>query len=247
MQVKNQSLLTIVIPCYNEAQRLQGDKFTDYLQHNEDIFFLFVNDGSKDATLQVLQDLSAQNSRIYYLDLPINGGKAEAVRQGILYAKEKLDSQYVGFLDADLATPLSEIDNFRTHIKEGEFDIVMGLRLLRLGAKVQRKRSRHLMGRIFATLSSLILQLPVYDTQCGAKLFHTSIIDDLFSEHFITSWLFDIELLFRYRNTYGIERAKTKIYELPLLQWNDIAGSKLKFKDFFKAPYELCKIKFKYK
>lgn len=247
MQVKNQSLLTIVIPCYNEAQRLQGDKFTDYLQHNEDIFFLFVNDGSKDATLQVLQDLSAQNSRIYYLDLPINGGKAEAVRQGILYAKEKLDSQYVGFLDADLATPLSEIDNFRTHIKEGEFDIVMGLRLLRLGAKVQRKRSRHLMGRIFATLSSLILQLPVYDTQCGAKLFHTSIIDALFSERFITSWLFDIELLFRYRNTYGIERAKTKIYELPLLQWNDIAGSKLKFKDFFKAPYELCKIKFKYK
>ena len=73
----------IVIPCYNEANRLNKDAFLSFVLNNEDIEFLFVNDGSTDDTLSMLQTFSTENNKIHYLDLAKNGGKAEAVRQGI--------------------------------------------------------------------------------------------------------------------------------------------------------------------
>ena len=127
------------------------------------------------------------------------------------------------------------------------FDIVMGLRLMRLGAKVKRKTMRHYLGRCFATAASMMLKLPVYDTQCGAKLFRSDVVKAIFDEQFITRWLFDVELLARYKQHYGIEQATQKIYEFPLFQWQDIDGSQLKSRDFFKAPMELMKIRSKYK
>lgn len=236
----------VVVPCYNEAKRLREDDFLHYVEQNEDVAFLFANDGSRDNTLEVLQSLTARHERLLLFDIQPNGGKAEAVRRGMLYAVEHYDAQYVAFWDADLATPLNEIEPMVAWADKG-YDVVMGLRLMRLGAKVRRKPLRHYLGRCFATVASMMLDLPVYDTQCGAKLFRREVVETIFQEQFITRWLFDVELLARYKQRYGTENAKEKIYEFPLFQWQDVDGSQLKSRDFFKAPVELMKIRRKYK
>lgn len=236
----------VVVPCYNEAKRLREDDFLHYVEQNEDVAFLFANDGSRDNTLDVLQSLTARHERLLLFDIQPNGGKAEAVRRGMLYAVEHYDAQYVAFWDADLATPLNEIEPMVAWADKG-YDVVMGLRLMRLGAKVRRKPLRHYLGRCFATVASMMLDLPVYDTQCGAKLFRREVVETIFQEQFITRWLFDVELLARYKQRYGTENAKEKIYEFPLFQWQDVDGSQLKSRDFFKAPVELMKIRRKYK
>lgn len=237
----------IVIPCYNESKRLKKDAFLDFLNTHRDIDFLFVNDGSKDNTLQVLEEFAKQNEHIGFLDVQPNGGKAEAVRRGMLYAAETYNADLIGFWDADLATPLYEIDNFIQNMNRADFDIVTGLRLMRLGSGVNRKKSRHLLGRCFATVVSFMLNLPVYDTQCGSKLYKSKVVKELFSEPFVTKWLFDVELLSRYKKEHGTDETCKNIYEYPLLEWVDVGGSQLKPKDFFKAPLELVKIYRKYK
>lgn len=231
----------IVIPCYNESQRLPQSEFLRFADEHTDVEFLFANDGSRDNTMEVLQTLCGQHPRLHCLDLQPNRGKADAVRHAMLQGVAEFKPQYIGFWDADLATPLFEIPAFVDWIERG-YDIVTGLRLMRLGAKVRRKNSRHYMGRVFATCASKVLQLPVYDTQCGAKLYRAELVGTLFAEPFITRWLFDVELLARYNKAYGRSRAQERIYEYPLFQWIDVAGSRLKGSDFLKAPRELFHI-----
>ncbi len=235
----------VVVPCYNESKRLRQDDFLHYVEQN-DVAFLFANDGSRDNTLEVLQELTAKHERLLMLDIQPNGGKAEAVRKGMLYAAEQYKPDYIAFWDADLATPLEEIEPMVKWADKG-YDAVMGLRLMRLGAKVKRKTMRHYLGRCFATVASMMLKLPVYDTQCGSKLFRREVVEAIFQEQFITRWLFDVELLARYKQRYGVEQAIQKIYEYPLFQWEDVDGSQLKSRDFFKAPLELMKIRKRYK
>ena len=240
-------LTTIVIPCYNEENRLNQEAFTNYVEMHPEIHFLFVNDGSTDNTLSLLKRLAEQHDQLHYLDLEVNGGKAEAVRQGMLHAANNFNCDYVGFWDADLATPLEEIEHFISQMQRKDFDIVTGLRLMRLGASIKRKSMRHYLGRCFATTASIVLKLPVYDTQCGSKLYKSHIVSTLFNQTFITRWLFDVELLARYNKAFGREQAIQRIYEYPLLYWEDVDGSRVKVKDFFKAPYELWKIKRNYR
>ncbi len=236
----------VVVPCYNESKRLHQEEFLHYVERQEGVEFLFVNDGSKDNTLEVLQSFTAKHERLHMLDLQPNGGKAEAVRKGMLYAAKEFNPDYIAFWDADLATPLNELQDMVQWADKG-FDVVMGLRLMRLGAKVRRKTMRHYLGRCFATTASVMLKLPVYDTQCGSKLFRKEVVEAIFPEQFITRWLFDVELLARYKKQYGKESAIEKIYEYPLYKWEDVDGSQLKSRDFFKAPLELLKIRRKYR
>ena len=236
----------VVVPCYNESKRLRQEAFLEYVERHDDVAFLFANDGSRDNTLEVLQALTARHERLLLLDIQPNGGKAEAVRKGMLHAAKQYGPEYVAFWDADLATPLDEIEPMVQWAERG-YDAVMGLRLMRLGAKVRRKPMRHYLGRCFATVASLMLDLPVYDTQCGAKLFRREVVETIFTEPFVTRWLFDVELLARYKKLHGAVRATEKIYEFPLYQWQDVDGSQLKSRDFFKAPVELVKIKRRYR
>jgi glycosyltransferase involved in cell wall biosynthesis len=242
--VKNREL-SIIIPCYNEDKRLQINIFKQFAKENPQYHVLFVNDGSNDNTLQILQN--AAGSNISVLDLKINGGKAEAVRQGMLYALKEIPSKYLAFWDADLATPLKEVNNLIEIAEKNNFDIVTGLRLMRLGANVKRSTKRHLFGRVFATVvSQIILKIPVYDTQCGAKVFHSKLIPVLFDKKFISRWFFDVEIFARYINIFGAVAATQKIYEYPLHTWKEVGSTRLKFKDFISVPKELFKIKLKY-
>ena len=232
---------TIIIPCYNEAERLPVNDFKDFAAGNSDISFLFVNDSSTDDTAVMLEELERSNEQISVLTLPANSGKGEAVRQGILEAV-KHEAEYVGFLDADLATPLEELHNFIRLLRQNDFELVIGLRLARLGANVNRKLSRHYIGRVFATVVSNLLRVEVYDTQCGAKLFERQLAEKVFQKPFKSRWLFDIEIFKRIIELYGRKKSTQVIYEYPLRTWIDIKGSKLKLSDFIKAPFELVKV-----
>jgi glycosyltransferase involved in cell wall biosynthesis len=244
--MNSQPLVCICIPCYNEAKRLPISHFKALAAQRPDCSFLFVNDGSKDNTLALLNELAAGASNLSVLNLKQNVGKAEAVRQGMLHAYATFHPDYIGFWDADLATPREEISKFVAVIHENSFDAVTGLRLMRLGARVKRSSMRHYLGRIFATVAAHILGVHVYDTQCGAKLYRATLVTELFSEKFITRWFFDVEILARYIKLFGVALAEQKIYEYPVYQWEDVGSSRLKLKDFITVPLELLKIKRKY-
>jgi dolichyl-phosphate beta-glucosyltransferase len=241
----------IVIPCYNEEKRLDCASFLGFKYSLHTIKFLFVNDGSTDNTLQLLESLRmAIADKFSVLSLVQNQGKAEAVRQGIMAALD-FKPDYVGFWDADLATPLDTIPEFIDFAESRpELSMVFGARVKLLGRTIQRRSSRHYLGRVFATAASAVLGMGVYDTQCGAKLFRVSpLVSDLFEQRFQSRWIFDVEILARFINMTrdrGMPSADRLIYEFPLSQWKDIAGSKVRFYDFIRATWELCLIHRKY-
>ncbi len=242
--------LLCVVPCYNEAARLPRQEFLSFDGGPHRVEFLMVNDGSRDNTLEVLKEMqAASGGRISVLDQPVNGGKAEAVRCGILAALEQ-QPDYVAYWDADLATPLWEIPRFIEVLEEKpQVELVMGSRVKLLGRKVERKLARHLLGRVFATVVSMSLRLAVYDTQCGAKMFRVNeFTRSLFEQPFLSRWVFDVEIIARmpahFRRT-AVSPADA-MYELPLRQWVDVDGSKVKATDFLTAALDVLRIRRRY-
>lgn len=221
----------VVVPCYNEARRLNARAFSQFRVTGHWVEFLFVNDGSSDGTLDMLQQLrctSPDTIRVH--DQQPNKGKAEAVRAGLVEALAT-DAEFVGFWDADLATPLSALPRFLEVLEDrGGVDVVLGSRVKLLGRTIERNPWRHYLGRVFATLVSELLRMPVYDTQCGAKMFRaTDELRSALSTPFHTAWLFDVEIIARLiaANPGGTAAIAQKLYELPLDEWRDVPGSKL--------------------
>lgn len=242
-------ICTVVVPCYNEAARLPRDQFVRFLgcEKSSHIHFLFVNDGSSDRTLAVLEELCAAfPGRAGVLDQQPNRGKAEAVRRGMLQVINAGESKFTGFWDADLATPLDQIgDLLQLMLDHAEFSMVFGARVRLLGRQIARRPARHYLGRVFATVVSRLLRMPIYDTQCGAKLFRiTPALSQVLAEPFQSRWIFDVELLARFLalehgNTQVLEK---QIYEYPLPVWTDVEGSKITSFDFLRAFVELLAI-----
>jgi glycosyltransferase involved in cell wall biosynthesis len=238
---------TIVIPCYNEEKRLPLDRFKKFIEEHSDCSLLFVNDGSKDNTLAVLNDFAKENNTVNVLDLLQNSGKAEAVRQGILHAMNT-NPDFVAFYDADMATPPEDLYAMVELINKKTYYAVIGSRILRLGGNIDRTFMRGIASRVFANVASRTLQhLRIYDTQCGAKIFRTSVAQIIFKEPFITNWIFDVELLARMIQKYGVAEMYTKVYEYPLSAWHDVYGSKIKKTDFIRQIFDMYKIKKHYK
>jgi dolichyl-phosphate beta-glucosyltransferase len=251
MAAKAKSTCLIVVPCYNEGARLQCSCFVDFLRHAEGVDILFVNDGSRDNTLDLLQAMrEGREDRIRVLDNKENRGKAEAVRVGMLKAIEYGYSTYVGFWDADLATPLQVIPDFVALMDRSTgLQMVFGSRVRLLGRDVARRASRHYLGRVFASLASVTLRLPIYDTQCGAKLFRvTPELASILRGPFLSRWVFDVEILARYVAFYhgSVLYLQDSIYDFPLPRWHDVAGSKVRVGDFVAAAIDLYRIHHKY-
>lgn len=234
------SSICIVIPCYNEATRFDKNAFEDFY-HRSDVFFYFVNDGSTDDTWSLLEQIAKDKDRILLINRSINAGKAEAVRIGMLQAELAQRFDYIGFWDADFATPLGELLAFQKALRP-DLKIITGSRIKRLGAVIKRSAFRHYFGRIFATVVTKLFQLPIYDTQCGAKLFHHSVVSPLFKEAFHSKWMFDLELFIRFKSIYGKHELQTNCYEYPLERWIDGGGTKMKRIDFLNVPFRIVSL-----
>jgi dolichyl-phosphate beta-glucosyltransferase len=234
----------IVIPCYNEEARLPQEEFLRFARHHQDLRFLFVNDGSSDGTLEVLGALAARDPDAFeVMSLTRNRGKAEAVRHGVL-AANRSGAEFVGYWDADLATPLGEILRFRRCLQRRSWvSMVTGCRIALAGRGVRRSRARHYAGRVVATLATLAVGMPYYDTQCGAKLLRAGDwVEAAFGDPFVTRWVFDVELIARIRR---LGRAEG-LYELPVLAWKDVPGSKVSAIDGIRAFKDLARIRWHY-
>jgi dolichyl-phosphate beta-glucosyltransferase len=237
----------VIVPCYNEARRIDTEHFCHWIATSRDTHVVFVDDGSRDNTLEVLGSLRDRyRDRISVLPCRPNRGKAEAVRAGILYALDRFQPAVVGYWDADLATPLEAIDRFLGVLaSRPDIEMIFGSRVKLLGRHVERRPIRHYLGRVFATAVSTVLHLAIYDTQCGAKLFRVSRpTREIFSKPFLSKWVFDVEIIARYLNTYAEDRKQLErmIYEYPLEKWVDIAGSKVRPADFFAAFWDVFRI-----
>lgn len=237
-----------VVPCYNEEIRIQGAKYSQSLIKNLQVKILFVNDGSSDNTLAVLEELKAEfNNRIEILDLEKNVGKAEAVRTGMQYILNKnVDVKYIGYLDADLATSIEEglrLSEILSSNKQLKF--AFGSRVLIVGSRIDRKVHRHLIGRVIGTFISNILNLAVYDTQCGAKVFTVDLAKYVFKDLFISKWLFDVEIFARMLTSNSVY-GEVDMIEVPLKEWIDYDGSKVQMTYAPKMFFDLIRIRSKY-
>lgn len=227
----------LVIPSYNESERLPAyvDDFLNqvfYLKKNN-IFLhiLIVDDGSKSSdwikTESSLEELFKKNSsdsttlKIEWLRREKNHGKGYSLKQGFLQLRNaQLD--ILGFADADGAVNAIDTIQLAEKLKDTHVDIVIGSRWKALGYKIVRSFKRHLSGRIFVTLLNHFFNIPVYDSQCGAKFFKISYFKhpDLFEICDNDNWFLDTQLLI------VAYRAGYTVHEIPV-NWIDQIGSKV--------------------
>lgn len=220
-------MLTIVIPSFNEEERLP--KFLKQLI-NQDIIkkasmIIVVDDGSLEESAEIIaclcEDIKHQDVDIEFCRRSINGGKGAAILTGI----ERSKTPYVGFVDADGAVDSESIAKvvqmlINSNAQSQQIDGIIGSRIKMLGKEVKRSAVRHYIGRIFATYISLLLNIPVYDSQCGCKFFKTDIIKPILPHIADKRWLFDTQMLILlYHLGYNI-------IEYPV-DWRDIRGSKI--------------------
>lgn len=235
----------LVVPCYNEADRFDEGEFLSLLDDAPTLGLTLVNDGSKDATEARLRVFAQRRpDRVEVVSLPHNRGKGEAVRVGLIEALRG-PAQVVGYIDADLSTPRREILRLVETISDGSAAVVTGCRLSRLGSRIERSHRRHYLGRIFATLASRLLQVNVYDTQCGAKLFRrTPALEVALEEPFLSQWAFDVELLGRLLvGTAAVPGLREERFvEVPLTSWKDVPGSKMRVRHMVRALNDLAVI-----
>lgn len=244
---RKKATICLVIPCFNEAKRLQTKAFEDAIV-KQNLHFLFVNDGSSDHTLEVLQAFASQYpNQVRIVDSTPNLGKGNAVRKGMLDSLLWKPFDYTGYWDADLSAPLSEVKIIVEPMLAAGYQFAFGSRLLRIGGNIKRNGFRHYVSRISATFAAETLGLPVYDTQCGAKIFSHQIVEGLFKMPFISSWLFDVELFFRAKQLWNKAEFYKHTIEIPITKWTEVGGSRLRFNNLIKVPLELFKIRNFYK
>jgi dolichyl-phosphate beta-glucosyltransferase len=235
-------MIVLIVPCYNEEKRLDLAAFEEGSQG--EIQILFVDDGSKDKTVEKIQNFIKNKAHMHVHQCPKNGGKAAAVREGMLHVLQNpvfAQATWVGFWDADLATPLWEVPNMIQYadLYSHQVDSIWGSRVYRLGSRILRSAKRHYLGRLFATVISVLLKVESYDTQCGAKLFRMDTVGTAFGEKFISNWIFDVEIMLRLKGK--------NIIEYPVRQWEDIPGSKVKvYKEMLRVFADILKIRKKY-
>lgn len=235
----------IVIPCFNEEKRINVNQYMDSLGDFSSKVF-FVDDGSKDKTFSVLKKLEKMApDRFIAIKSSENQGKAEAVRLGIRTALDK-KFKHIGFFDADLAVKLFEAENF-LHIFKHVPDVnsVIGVRLPLTGHKIDRTKGKYFAQNIISHMANLLFSPHVSDTQCGAKMFTADVLQPTTKKPFISRWLFDMELLKRISELPQSQN-KNWLFELPVISWTEMGGSKRKFSDYSLSLKDFYKMIVKY-
>ncbi len=234
--VDEQPYLSIVIPVYNEAKRLPNSvpKLISYFEAQDYSYeFVIVDDGSSDGTTQLARELLAPVKNLQVIESRPNRGKGHVVKVGMLAARGKVRL----FCDADLSTPLSEMEHFWPWLESG-YKIVIGSRKM-LGATIVRHQPlwRESLGKVFTWLTNVIATNGISDITCGFKCFTADAAQELFSRSVIDDWSFDAEVL------YIAQRHGYKIKEVPV-SWHDTPGTKVRLlKDSSRSLAGLARIR----
>jgi dolichyl-phosphate beta-glucosyltransferase len=221
---------TWVVPCYNEAERWSTEYWKKLLD-STDFHWIFVDDGSTDSTFQKIAAI--QSKRVSLVRLPQNVGKSEALRIGLISASES-NSDYVGFMDADGAFLQNDLNAIEQHanqvVSQKKVNMVWGSRVALAGHDIQRTQTRHYLGRIVNTFVMWGVDVSIYDTQCGLKLFRN---DEYFQRSLNfktrTRWFFDLEIYSQFAKE---NRMSPIVVEYPLQSWQEIPGSKISISKF---------------
>jgi dolichyl-phosphate beta-glucosyltransferase len=234
--------IAIIIPCYNEEKRLRETDIVALISSTSATVFL-ANDGSIDTTLNIIQNVSSRYpERVFVLDYKQNQGKAATIYKAVNQISKENSFDFIGYFDADFSTPALEIKRLLSEIEDSKHSFLIGSRILLLNSGIQRKFYRHIIGRVIITLINIRFKLGIYDTQCGAKIFSSQIVKEVFDKPFLTSWLFDVEIFIRMKKKDLLKTGR----EIPIYNWVDVDGSKLGFKSGFKIIKELLVLHGKY-
>lgn len=229
--------LSIVIPAYNESKRLPKtlDRISNYLnQKRWSDEIVVVDDGSNDNTKDIAYEFCKINPNIKLLINPINKGKGYSVRRGILDSRGK----YILFTDADLSTPIEDVEKLMSHIDKG-YDIAIGSRSIK-GSRVilHQPFARQSMGKIFNKIVQIFTVRKIIDTQCGFKLFTNKAAKAIFTYQRLNEFSFDVEALFI------AKKFNLKIKEVPVT-WCNSPSSKVRIlKDPILMLFDLLRIRF---
>lgn len=229
--------LSVVIPAYNEAQRLGStlERVGSYLEAHRfpDSGIIVVDDGSTDGTAALVESFAARDSRIRLLRNPGNRGKGYAVRHGMLDAR----GEWVLFSDADLSTPIEEVEDLLEAAAAANAAIAIGSRALdRSMVKTHQSAARELSGRFFNLLMRVITGLPFQDTQCGFKLYRRDAAQAVFPLQKLDGFSFDVEDLVI------AKRLGIPAIEAPV-EWANVEGTKVSLAKGLQSFADLVRIR----
>ena len=238
----NRFELVIVIPCYNEAKRFKLSAFESFLDSHPKVGIVFVDDGSTDTTSKLLGSFKTLfKSQVELISRSQNHGKAFSVKEGIGFLVNNGNTNKIAYIDADLAVSLEECVAI-SHQMTDKIKCVFGSRINTVDNQINRKTYRFLIGRFVAYIISKMLQISIYDTQCGCKIFTSDIAALTFKKPFISKWLFDVEIFFRLIVAFGRKETITIIKEIPVKKWVDTPDSRVSLTYAFKLWIDLIKI-----
>lgn len=211
--------LSVIIPAYNEEKRVLStlSKICAYLFTKDFPYeIIVVDDGSTDNTLQMVKNFASSDNHIVILINEQNSGKGFSVRKGMLSAR----GEYVFFTDADLSTPIEEIEKCLPYLING-YDVVIGSRSMPgSDILVHQPWYREKMGKIFNFMVNMVLLKGIIDTQCGFKGFKREAVKTVFNRCKIDGFSFDVEALYLSR------KYNFKIKEIPI-RWENSPLSKV--------------------
>ena len=235
MQFPKKIYLSVIIPAYNEANRLSQTLYllNDYLTKKDYLYeIIVVNDGSTDNTSTVVRNLSKKIFNLKLIDNRKNKGKGAAVRQGILSAK----GEYRLFMDADDSTSIEYFTKMVPYFKSS-YDVVIASRGVK-GAILDPRQSliRELLGKLGNIIIQIVLLPGITDTQCGFKCFSSGAAKQIFRFQRVNGWGFDIEVLSL------AKKLGFNIKEIPVV-WKNAKGSKVKWSSYLSVLLEVFKIR----
>jgi len=231
----------IIIPIWNEEERGPFDYIESIIKLRE-LDFIIVNDGSSDGTEMRLTALG-DNPNFHPINMAENLGKSMAIKAGLDFALSVGKYSLIGYLDGDGAFPVSEVQRCSLLAQEKllheSFDVFITSRVALSGRAIQRKASRHLIGRTIRTVIGLKYPNLPYDTQSGFKFFkNTELFVEAADKGFRTKWFVDLEILLRLKT----HKPSVTIWEEPLMAWQDVSQGSLKWTSAPRIIIELARV-----
>jgi glycosyltransferase involved in cell wall biosynthesis len=234
------SKVVIIIPCFNEAERINLSYFNILFRLNSTAW-VFVDDGSTDGTSKILKKYSNKKN-IIYLKLSHNVGKSNAIAHGMNYASSKISNiGWIGFLDSDGAFAISDVENIiKMTSSIGSHDAIYTSRVKMAGRNIKRNNARHVIARLITSLFGLVWKDIPYDTQSGFKLYkYSDDFNSILIKPFKTKWFFDIELSIR---NFMYKKENLNVWEEPVSTWVDMPGSKINYRQSLRISLEVIYI-----